>query len=77
MADLDDRIEVTINKKKYQFAHAVRTGAQILQKAGFDADHYDLFQVKHGESVAVAADQEVTLKDGDRFRAVPKDITLG
>ena len=77
MADSNNRIEVTINKKKYHFAHSVRTGAQILQKAGFDAEHYDLFQVKRGESMPIAPDQKVTLKDGDRFRAVPKDITLG
>lgn len=70
-------VTVIINKKNYKFSESSQTGAQILEKAGFQVDQYDLFKVVEGKSEPVAANETIHLKNGDHFRVLPKDITLG
>jgi hypothetical protein len=75
------RVFVFVNRRKVEFDASQATGAQILAQAGFTGTDWDLFLL-HGEGdptggKLILADELVTLKDGEHFRAIPGNRTFG
>ena len=77
---MENEIVIFINRKEYKAANRRMTGLQILELADFGADH-DLFLLQ-GEGdrtggAPIGLEQEVELKDGEHFRAIPGNRNFG
>jgi len=74
-------VHVFVNRKKVELETNVVTGAQLLQAAGFEGQHWDLLKLQgEGDPTGgevILADRELRLKDGDRFRVIPGNRTFG
>jgi hypothetical protein len=75
------QIHIFVNRRKLAIENPELTGAQLLDLAGFEGTQWDLLQL-HGEGdptggTLIMASQELTLKEGDRFRVVPGNRTFG
>jgi hypothetical protein len=75
------KLHVFVNRRKLDLDADSMTGAELLSKAGFEGTAWDLLQLKGegdptGGEVVLAA-QELTLKNGDRFRVIPGNRTFG
>ena len=68
---------IFVNKKKIEIAEENLTGAQILQRAGFKADEYDLFLVHGQQSDKIAPDQSIHIENGMHFNAILKSVPYG
>ena len=69
---------IFVNKtKKIRVEEATLTGAEILQRAGFDVSKYDLFLVKGQTSEKIEADQVVEIENGMHFNAILKSVPYG
>jgi hypothetical protein len=69
-----------VNRKKVEASASPMTGEAILDLAGFGADH-DLFLLQ-GEGdptggTPVGLDQEIPIKPGMHFRAIPSNRNFG
>jgi len=69
--------EIFVNKKRLVITEESLTGAQILQRAGFDTAQYDLFLVHGQKSELIALDQSVEIKNGLHFNAILKNVPYG
>lgn len=75
----NEHITILIDKKEYKAPEPVMTGAQLraLTKPPIDSE-YDLFQiVPDGEDKPITDNEEVPLKNGDRFFSAPHNINPG
>jgi hypothetical protein len=75
------QIHIFVNRRKLAIENPDLTGAQLLDKAGFEGTDWDLLQLQ-GEGdptggTLIMADQELSLKEADRFRVVPGNRTFG
>jgi hypothetical protein len=75
------KVEVFVNRRKLELHRAQLTGAELLEKAGFEGYGWDLLKLK-GEGdpsggEVVQADTELHLKNGERFRVIPGNRTFG
>lgn len=75
-----DDIPIFINRIEYKVPRETMTGREILGLAGFGDDH-DLFLLQ-GEGdptggTPIGLDQEVELKPGMHFRAIPGNRNFG
>lgn len=75
------QIHIFVNRRKLALDNPDLTGAQLLDKAEFEGTDWDLLQLQ-GEGdptggTLIMADQELTLKEADRFRVVPGNRTFG
>jgi hypothetical protein len=73
-------IHIFINRRKYTAPANEMTGRAIMQLAGLGDDH-DLFALQ-GEGdptggTPVGLDQEVALREGEHFRAIPGNRNFG
>ncbi len=62
--------EIFINNKRYTTQAEQLTGNQIKNLA-LIPEGYELFEVIQGKSEPVGPDQEVQIKNGEHFRAIP------
>jgi len=79
MTESDKSITIIIDKKEYKAPELVMMGLQLRQLSvppiGSD---YDLFEiVPGGDDRLIADDEEVHLKNGDRFFSAPHNINPG
>jgi hypothetical protein len=77
----DKTIHVFINRKKVELEGDTLTGADLLEKASFEGQDWDLLRLQ-GEGdpsggTLVLKDDVLTLKNGDRFRVIPGNRTFG
>jgi hypothetical protein len=75
------KIEVFVNRRKLELHEVQLTGAELLEKAGFEGSGWDLLKLK-GEGdpsggEVVQAETELHLKNGERFRVIPGNRTFG
>ncbi len=72
---------IIVNRRPLTVKTHELTGAQLLDRAGFEGTHWDLLELtgEHDPTggTLILADQKLTLKDGERFRVVPGDRTFG
>jgi hypothetical protein len=65
-----DQFEIFVNNKRLTTSSAMLTGDQIKALAGVPAN-YELFLVHGNDSDAIQPTQEVPIKNGEHFRAIP------
>lgn len=74
-------VHVFVNRKKVDLPADRMTGAELLQRAGFEGQGWDLFKLQgEGDPTGgdlVMFDQILDLKNGDRFRVIPGNRTFG
>ena len=74
-------IHIFVNRKKLEFDMSEFTGAELLDKAGFEGQQWDLLRLQgEGDLTGgelVMFDQRLELKNGDRFRVIPGNRTFG
>jgi hypothetical protein len=63
-------IEVTINRKSFEFAHANQTGRVLKERAGIPLTDV-LFRDRPREDEVIADDAKVVLECGDCFHSAP------
>jgi hypothetical protein len=68
---------IFVNKKQIHVSEDSLTGRQILEKAGFDPNQYDLFLVHGQNSQKIEPDQSVEIKNGLHFNAILKSVPYG
>lgn len=73
-------VPIFINRTKYEAPREVMSGREILALAGFGEDH-DLFLLQ-GEGdptggTPIGLDQEMQVKPGQHFRAIPGNRNFG
>jgi len=73
----DKEKTIFVNKKKIRVKEDHLTGKQILEKAGFSTDEYDLYLVQGQKSEQVKPDQKVHIKNDMRFNAIRKEVPYG
>lgn len=74
-------VVVFVNRRKLDLDVTQLTGAQLLEKAGFTGNQWDLLLLQ-GEGdpsggELILANQMLTLKDGEHFRVIPGNRTFG
>lgn len=74
-------LHIFVNRRKIELDTADLSGADLLAKAGFEGETWDLLQLQ-GEGdrtggTVVMFDQPLTVKNGDRFRVIPGNRTFG
>ena|SRR2546427_4400546 len=62
--------EIFVNNKRYTTPSEELTGDQIKQLAGIPPN-YELFIVHGNDSTPIGPTQEVEIKNGEHFRAIP------
>ena len=78
MTEPNQEKNIFVNKtKKISVAEATITGADILQRAGFDVNQYDLFLVRGQTSNKIESNQEVEIENGLHFNAILKSVPYG
>lgn len=73
----DEEKIIFVNKKKIHVKESYLTGKEILEKADFDPDQYDLFLVRGQKSERIKLDQKVYIKNDMHFNAIRKDVPYG
>jgi hypothetical protein len=74
-------VEVFVNRRRLELHQTEITGAELLEKAGFEGQSWDLLLL-HGEGdptggEVIRASQALHLKSGERFRVIPGNRTFG
>lgn len=74
-------VEVFVNRRRLELHQTEITGAELLEKAGFEGQSWDLLLL-HGEGdptggEVILASQALHLKSGERFRVIPGNRTFG
>lgn len=73
----DKTKEIFVNKKQIRVVEDSLTGRQILERAGFDVNQYDLFLVHGQNSQKIEPDQSVEIKNGQHYNAILKSVPYG
>ncbi len=68
---------IFVNKKQIHVSEDSLTGRQILEKAGFDPNQYDLFLIHGQNSQKIEPDQSVKIENGLHFNAILKSVPYG
>lgn len=68
---------IFVNKKQIKVTEDSLTGRQILEKAGYSVDQYDLFLVHGQNSQKIGPDEKVEIKNGMHFNAILKSVPYG
>lgn len=79
--DGTNQVHVFVNRKKVELDSRTVTGAQLLDRAGFEGQSWDLF-VLQGEGDPTGGNlilgtEDLELKNGERFRVIPGNRTFG
>lgn len=76
-----NEVHVFVNRTKVEFDTREVTGAQLVDKAGFEGQSWDLFVLQgEGDPTGgnlILATQNLELKNGERFRVIPGNRTFG
>ena len=72
-----DELVIIVNKKQIRVDEESLTGRQILEKAGLDANQYDLFLVRGQNSEKIEVEQGLSIKNGLQFNAILKSVPYG
>lgn len=77
----NNEVHIFVNRKKVELDTRTVTGEQLLDRAGFEGQSWDLF-VLQGEGdptggTLILATESLELKDGERFRVIPGNRTFG
>ena len=75
--DLMEEKVIFVNNKKILVKENYLTGKDVLEKADFDPDQYDLFLVHGQKSEQIKLEQKVHIKNDMRFNAIRKDVPYG
>ena len=79
--DKTKTIHIFVNRRKLELDMDTLTGGQLLARAGFEGQGWDLLRLKgEGDGSGgelVMHDHELTLKNGDHFRVLPGNRTFG
>lgn len=74
-------VHVFVNRKKVPLPTAVMTGAELLAKAEFEGQAWDLFELQgEGDPTGgrlIQATDTLHLKEGEHFRVIPGNRTFG
>lgn len=74
-------VHIFVNRRRVDLPSAELTGAELLQQAGFTGQGYDLLRLKgEGDPTGgglVMANEGITVKNGEHFRAIPGNRTFG
>lgn len=74
-------IHIFVNRKKLELDTDDLSGAELLDKAGFEGKEWDLLKLQgEGDPTGgelIMFDQRLELKNGDRFRVIPGNRTFG
>ena len=73
----DEEKVIFVNNKKIPVKANYLTGKEILEKADFDPDKYDLFLVRGQKSELIRLDQKVYIKNDMHFNAIRRDVPYG
>jgi len=68
---------IFVNKKEIHVEEDKLTGKEILSRAGFDPNSYDLFLVDGQKSEKIELDQVVEIKNGLHFNAILRSVPYG
>lgn len=68
---------ILVNKKQIKVTEDSLTGKQILEKAGYSVDQYDLFLVHGQNSQKIGSDEKIDIKNGMHFNAILKSVPYG
>jgi hypothetical protein len=76
-----DQVHVFVNRQKVELPTTELTGAQLLERAGFQGNTWDLLRLQ-GEGdptggTVIQAAQVITVKNGEHFRVLPGNRTFG
>jgi len=75
------KVVIFVNRRKLELEQPEITGAQLLEKAGFEGTGWDLFKLKdEGDPTGgqlVQATDVLQLENGERFRVIPGNRTFG
>lgn len=76
-----EQLHVFVNRKKVEFEQPQTTGSELLTRAGFTGNEWDLLQLQ-GEGdptggTLLLATQPIALKNGLHFRVIPGNRTFG
>ena len=74
-------IHVFVNRRKLELETDELTGAELLERAGFEGQAWDLLRLQ-GEGdpsggQLLMFNQTLTLKNGEHFRVLPGNRTFG
>jgi len=74
-------LHVFVNRRKLELTTTEMTGQQLLERAGFSGQGWDLLRLQ-GEGdptggTLILSNDTVTLKNGEHFRAIPGNRTFG
>ncbi len=75
------KLHVFVNRKKLDLDVEQTSRQQLMAEAGFPSEGHDIFRLQ-GEGdptggTLVPANETLHLKNGDRFRIVPGNLTFG
>ena len=74
-------VEIFVNRRELELDQTEITGAELLEKAGFEGQNWDLLLLQgEGDPTGgelILAAQILQLKNGERFRVIPGNRTFG
>lgn len=81
MMGASTKIQVFVNRRKFELDRTQWTGAEFLAAVGFEGRNWDLLKLQ-GEGdptggTLIMWDQTIEVKDGDHFRVIPGNRTFG
>ncbi len=68
---------IFVNKKEIRVEEDKLTGKEILSRAGFDPNSYDLFLVHGQKSEKIEPDKVVEIENGLHFNAILRSVPYG
>lgn len=75
------KLHVFVNRRKVELDSTQLTREQLITAAGFPSDGHDLFRLQgEGDQTGgelIPANGTLLVKNGERFRIVPGNLTFG
>jgi hypothetical protein len=68
---------IFVNKKQIRVDESSLTGRQILERAGYDPNQYDLFLVHGQTNQKIGLDEPVHIENGLHFNAILRNVPYG
>ncbi|MBE0481283.1 MAG: hypothetical protein IBX68_09925 [Dehalococcoidia bacterium] len=73
-------IHVFVNSRKVELDSRELTGAELLQRAGFETQHWDIYRLENPSDLKgsrVTCEETLQVRDGDFFRVVQGHASCG
>lgn len=68
---------IFVNKKELKVTESSLTGKEILERAGYDPNLFDLYLVEGQKSEQIQPTQSVPMRNGLHFNAIKKTAPYG